>query len=40
MEEKDPLADDDCFRKFYLPRAVLYPIIALLIAGAILIFSE
>ncbi|MDE0965443.1 MAG: hypothetical protein OSB73_20135 [Candidatus Latescibacteria bacterium] len=40
MEEKDPLADDDCSSKFYLPRAVLYPIIALLLAGAILIFSE
>ena len=40
MEEKEPLADDDCSTKFYLPRAVLYPIIALLIAGAILIFSE
>ena len=40
MEEKDPLADDDCSSKFYLPRAVLYPIIAQLLAGAILIFSE
>ena len=40
MEEKAPLADDDCSTKFYLPRAVLYPIIALLIAGAILVFSE
>ena len=40
MEEKEPLADDDCSSKFYLPRAVLYPIIALLLAGAILIFSE
>ncbi len=40
MEEKEPLADDDCSAKFYLPRAVLYPIIALLIAGAILVFSE
>ncbi len=40
MEEKEPLADDDCSSKFYLPRAVLYPIIALLIAGAILVFSE
>ena len=40
MEEKEPLADDDCSTKFYLPRAVLYPIIALLLAGAILIFSE
>ena len=40
MEEKDPLADEDCSSKFYLPRAVLYPIIALLLAGAILIFSE
>ena len=40
MEEKDPLAYDDCSSKFYLPRAVLYPIIALLIAGAILVFSE
>jgi hypothetical protein len=40
MEEKDPLADDDCSSKFYLPRAVIYPIIALLLAGAILIFSE
>ncbi|MEE2874444.1 MAG: hypothetical protein VX893_16195 [Candidatus Latescibacterota bacterium] len=40
MEEKEPLADDDCSTKFYLPRAVLYPIIALLIAGAILVFSE
>ena len=40
MEEKDPLADNDCSSKFYLPRAVLYPIIALLLAGAILIFSE
>ena len=40
MEEKDPLANDDCSSKFYLPRAVLYPIIALLLAGAILIFSE
>ena len=40
MEKKDPLADDDCSSKFYLPRAVLYPIIALLIAGAILVFSE
>jgi hypothetical protein len=40
MEEKDPLADDDCSSKFYLSRAVLYPIIALLLAGAILIFSE
>lgn len=40
MEEKDPLADDDCSSKFYLPRVVLYPIIALLLAGAILIFSE
>ncbi len=40
MEEKEPLADDDCSTKFYLPRAVLYPIIALLIAGAILVLSE
>ncbi len=40
MEEKEPPADDDCSTKFYLPRAVLYPIIALLIAGAILVFSE
>ena len=40
MEEKEPLTDDDCSTKFYLPRAVLYPIIALLIAGAILVFSE
>ena len=40
MEEKEPLADDDCSTKFYLPRAVLYPIIALLIAGAILVSSE
>ena len=40
MEEKEPLAHDDCSTKFYLPRAVLYPIIALLIAGAILVFSE
>jgi len=40
MEEKEPLADDDCSTKFYLLRAVLYPIIALLIAGAILVFSE
>ena len=40
MEEKDPLADDHCSSKFYLPRAVLYPIIALLLAGAVLIFSE
>ena len=40
MEEKEPLADDDCSTKFYLPRAVLYPIIALLLAGAVLNFSE
>ena len=40
MADKDPLADDDCDTKFYLPRAVIYPVIALLIAGAILIFGE
>ena len=40
MADKDRLADDDCGTKFYLPRAVIYPVIALLIAGAILIFGE
>ena len=40
MDNKDPLADDDCSTKFNLPRAVLYPVIALLVAGAILIFGE
>ena len=40
MEDKDPLADDACSTKFYLPRAIIYPVIALLIAGAILIFGE
>ena len=40
MDDKDPLADDDCSTKFYLPRAVIYPLFALLIAGAILIFGE
>ena len=40
MEDKDPLADDDCSTKFYLPRAIIYPVIALLIASTILIFGE
>lgn len=40
MDEKDPLADDDCGTKFFIPRAMLYPVIALLVAGAILIFGE
>jgi hypothetical protein len=40
MDDKDPLANDDCSSKFFLPRTVLYPIIALLVAGAILIFGD
>ena len=40
MDDKDPLTDDNCSSKFYLPRAVIYPLIALLIGGAILVFSE
>ena len=40
MDDKDPLAADDCSTKLYLPRSVVYPLIALLLAGAILIFSE
>ena len=40
MDDKDPLTDDNCSSKFYLPRAVIYPLIALLIGGAILVFGE
>ncbi len=40
MKDKDPFTDDDCGTKFDLPRAIIYPVIALLIVGAILIFGE
>jgi len=40
MDDKDPLNNDDCSSKFFLPRALLYPILALLVAGAILIFAD
>jgi len=40
MADKDPLSNDECGTKFYLPRAVLYTVIVVLIAGAILIFGE
>lgn len=38
MEENDPA--DDCSTTFNLPRVVIYPVIVLLIAGAIMIFGD
>ena len=37
---KDESDQSECSTKFYLPRSLLYPAIALLVAGAILIFSK